>query len=78
MSKQLEGKVISTKMAKTVVVRVERAYRHHLYKKIIRRHKNYKAHVETLPVNLGDTVIISETRPLSKTKHFEVISISKK
>lgn len=74
MAKRLEGTVVSTKMSKTVVVEVERAFRHHLYKKIIRKHKNYKAHNETLELAEGDKVIISETLPLSKDKRFKVVS----
>lgn len=73
MPKILTGKIISTKMDKTVVVSVERAYRHPLYKKIIKRHKSYKAHYEGKELVDGDMVQIKETRPLSKTKHFEVL-----
>lgn len=74
MGKILKGKVVSTKMQKTVVVRVERVYAHPLYKKIIRKHKKYKAHNETLELVVGDMVKIAETAPTSKDKHFKVIS----
>lgn len=73
MKKILVGNVISSKTPKTVVVRTERKFRHPLYKKIIIRHKKYKAHNESLELNIGDTVKIEETRPISKDKHFIVI-----
>lgn len=73
MAKTLIGKIISTKMQKTIVVSVERIYQHGLYKKIIRKHKKYKAHNENLDLKEGDTVKIQETRPYSADKHFKVI-----
>jgi len=73
MSKILTGTVISTKMQKTVVVKVERKFRHPLYEKVITRHKNYKAHNEDFDLKEGDVVKIIETRPISKEKHFKVI-----
>ena len=73
MKKFLTGKVISTKMAKTVTVQVERKLRHGLYKKIIIRPKKYKAHVVDLDLKVGDSVQIESTRPISKDKHFRVV-----
>ncbi len=73
MKKTLVGKVISTKMAKTVVVKVERKFRHPVYHKVIVRHKKYKAHNEKLDLKLGDIVQIEETKPISKDKHFIVV-----
>ena len=73
MAKIFIGEVVSTKMQKTVVVRVERKFRHPLYKKVIKRHKKFKAHNEKFDLKEGDLVKIKETRPISKTKHFEVI-----
>jgi len=73
MKKTLIGEVISTKMQKTVVVRVERKFRHSLYRKVIIRHKKYKVHNENLELVVGDVVKIEETRPISKDKHFKVI-----
>ena len=73
MKKFLTGKVISTKMAKTVTVQVERKLRHGLYKKVIIRHKKYKAHVVDLDLKIGDSVQIEATRPISKDKHFRVV-----
>jgi small subunit ribosomal protein S17 len=73
--KTLVGKVISNKMQKTVVVEVERTRRHPLYGKVIRVHKNYKAHDENNECKIGDQVRIVESRPYSKDKHFRVEAI---
>jgi small subunit ribosomal protein S17 len=70
--KALLGTVISTKMQQTVVVSVERRWRHPLYKKIIKRNKKYLAH-DALGVKTGDKVYIKETKPISKNKRFKVI-----
>lgn len=66
------GVVVSSKMEKTVVVRVERVYSHPQYAKVVRDSSKYYAHNE-LDVKEGDTVRIQETRPLSKTKRWRVI-----
>ena len=68
-----QGVVISNKMEKTVVVRVERRYRHSRYEKILTRAKKYYAHDETNALQEGDVVIISETRPVSKLKRWRVV-----
>jgi len=73
MRKTLIGKVVSTKMTKTVVVMVERKFKHPVYHKVIVRHKKYKAHNEKLDLKLEDMVQIEETKPISKDKHFVVI-----
>ena len=78
MKKILTGKVVSMKMTKTVVVMVERKFRHPVYHKVIVRHKKYKAHNEKLDLKLGDVVRIEETKPISKDKHFIVIEKIKK
>ncbi|MFA6005232.1 MAG: 30S ribosomal protein S17 [Patescibacteria group bacterium] len=78
MAKILEGVVVSTKLEKTITVRVEERYRHPLYQKVIKKHKRYLAHNESVKVADGDTVRIEETRPLSKNKHFKVIEVVKK
>jgi small subunit ribosomal protein S17 len=78
MKKTLIGKVVSTKMTKTVVVLVERKFRHAVYHKVIIRHKKFKAHNEKLNLQLGDVVKIQETKPISKDKHFMVIEKLKK
>ncbi|MBI2235808.1 MAG: 30S ribosomal protein S17 [Magnetospirillum sp.] len=69
----LQGVVVSDKMEKTVVVRVERRVMHPIYKKFIRRSKKYHAHDENNSFKAGDTVRIRECRPISKTKCWEVI-----
>ena len=76
-SKKIErqGIVISDKMDKTIVVRVERKYKHPLYKKIVRKHKNYKAHDSKNECKIGDLVKIKESRPLSKDKCWALTSI---
>lgn len=73
MKKTLVGKVISDKMTKTVVVLIEQKFRHAKYRKVIIRHKKFKAHNELTDIKVGDMVKIEETRPLSKDKHFIVI-----
>ena len=78
MKKILTGKVVSMKMIKTVVVIVERKFRHPVYHKVIVRHKKYKAHNEKLDLKLGDIVKIEETKPISKDKHFIVVEKLKK
>jgi len=73
----LEGVVISTKMAKTATVLVERFKVHPLYKKRIKVKKKYHAHDE-IGVKVGDRVKIQECRPISKTKRFKIIEVIKK
>jgi len=72
MARTLVGTVVSDKMKETVVVSVERKFRHAKYQKVIVRHKKYKVHNEEKGIMIGDTVEISETRPLSKEKRFIV------
>jgi small subunit ribosomal protein S17 len=67
------GTVVSDKMDKTVVVRVDRRVTHPLYKKIITRSKKFAAHDENNACQVGDQVRIRECRPLSRRKSFEVI-----
>ena len=74
-AKQMTGRVVSTKMDKTVVVAVESVRRHPLYKHTIRTAKRYKAHDERNECREGDTVRIVESRPLSKEKRWRVIEI---
>jgi small subunit ribosomal protein S17 len=69
------GTVISKKMAKTVMVRVERQVRHPHYKKTIRRRKNILVHDEVENCKIGDVVRIVETRPISKRKTWRVLEI---
>ncbi len=69
------GMVVSDKMAKTVVVSIERRVQHPVYGKMIRRTKKLKAHDEQNEAKTGDTVRIMETRPLSKDKRWRVVEI---
>jgi small subunit ribosomal protein S17 len=72
------GKVVSDKMDKTIVVLVERRVRHPLYKKIVRRTYKLKSHDENNECNIGDTVKVMETRPLSKDKRWRLVEIIEK
>lgn len=69
-----KGTVVSNKMQKTVVVKVEHTIRHPIYGKVVRRWKKYYAHNEGNPPNIGDEVTIMETRPLSKLKRWLVLA----
>lgn len=73
MINKLQGTVVSDKMEKTVVVKVERIKEHPRYKKRYTAHKNYKAHDEKNEYKEGDVVVIEETRPISKDKKWRVI-----
>ena len=72
------GKVVSDKMDKTVVVAILDNVKHPLYGKVIKRTIRLKAHDEKNECNVGDTVSIMETRPLSKDKRWRVVSIIEK
>ena len=74
----LQGVVVSDKQSKTVVVRVERRFTHPIYKKTIRRSKNYHAHDENNEFKEGDIVWIEESNPLSKLKSWVVTQGEKK
>ena len=69
------GRVVSDKMDKTIVVSVERLARHRLYKRVIRLTTKFKAHDETNEAHVGDTVLIEESRPLSATKRWRLVSV---
>lgn len=69
------GVVVSDKMDRTVLVRIDRKVRHPLYKKIVRRTTRLAAHDEENAAHVGDTVRVVETRPLSKTKRWRVVEI---
>ena len=72
--RKLTGKVISDTMQKTVVVEVQRFWQHPKYLRRLAVHKKYKAHDEKQEYHIGDTVVIEESRPLSKDKRWRVIS----
>jgi len=69
------GMVVSDKMDKTVLVRIDRQMRHSLYGKTVRRSSKFAAHDEKNDAHVGDTVRVVETRPLSKTKRWRVVEI---
>ena len=73
-----EGVVVSDRMDKTVVIEVNRLVRHPLYQKVIRRTSRCKAHDADDQCGVGDRVRIMETRPLSKTKRWRVVSVLEK
>jgi len=77
-AKAREGVVVSNKMDKTVVVVVQRLVKHPMYKKYVKRRAKYKAHDEQNRCGIGDRVVITETRPLSKDKRWRVRTILEK
>ncbi len=76
--KRLVGRVTSDKMEKTVVVTIERAARHPLYGKVVKRARNFKAHNENNEAKEGDLVRIVEARPMSRDKRWVVEAILRK
>jgi small subunit ribosomal protein S17 len=75
VKKAKEGLVVSAKMDKTVVVRVERRTRHRVYGKVLVRGRRFKAHDEQNECREGDRVLIAECRPLSKEKSWRVVRV---
>lgn len=73
--KERTGVVVSDVQDKTIVVRVERRTTHPLYAKTMTRSKKYHVHDETNDAGVGDTVLIAETRPISKLKHWRLSEI---
>lgn len=76
--KERVGIVVSNKMTKTIVVNVERRMPHPKFKKIVRVKKKFYAHDESNTAQIGDRVLIRETRPLSKLKRWELVEVLKK
>ena len=74
----LTGTICKATNKKTVVVEVERTFKHPIYKKYIKRSKKYHAHDETDALKVGDKVMIEETRPISKLKTWKVVSNEKR
>ena len=74
----LSGTICKANNKKTVVVEVERTFKHPIYKKYIKRSKKYHAHDETDVLKVGDKVMIEETRPISKLKTWKVVSNEKR
>ena len=75
---ELIGKVVSSSNNKTITVNVETSKRHPLYKKNVKYSKKYAAHDEKNEAKVGDTVRISMTRPLSKTKRYDLVKVIEK
>src|SRR5882672_6101703 len=73
--KERVGEVVSNKMTKTIVVRVERRFPHPQYKKIVTSYKKFYAHDEKAEAKMGDTVCIEESRPLSKLKRWTLVKV---
>jgi small subunit ribosomal protein S17 len=76
--KTREGIVVSNKMDKTIVVKLEEQYTHSLYGKVVNRSVKFKAHDEKNEAGIGDRVLLMETRPLSATKRWRMVSIIEK
>jgi small subunit ribosomal protein S17 len=76
--KQLTGIVVSNSMDKTVVINVERRFPHPIYKKYVRSSKRYYAHDEKNNCDVGDTILIEESKPLSRLKRWRVKETIKK
>lgn len=75
LRKERVGLVVSNKMDKSIVVQIERKYRHPVYGKFVRKSNKLVAHDEKNDCNIGDTVKIMETRPLSKIKNWRLVEI---
>lgn len=73
MHKTLTGVVVSTKMQKTIRVKIGRSIMHPIYKKAVKKSSSFLVHNEGIDVREGDTVKIESTRPMSKTKHFKLV-----
>jgi small subunit ribosomal protein S17 len=76
--KERVGDVISNKMAKTIVVRVERRFPHPQFKKVVTAYSKFYAHDEKAEAKVGDTVRIEETRPLYKLKRWRLVAVVEK
>jgi len=73
--KERVGEVISNKMAKTIIVRVQRRFAHPKYKKVVTGYKQFYAHDEKSEAKVGDRVRIEETRPISKSKRWRLAAV---
>ena len=76
--KEQVGIVVSNKMQKTIVVKVESRYSHPIYSKTMVKTKKYLAHDESEQCNIGDQVLVQETRPLSKRKRWKLVKVLSK
>jgi small subunit ribosomal protein S17 len=75
LRKERVGQVVSNKMQKTITITVNRKVKHEMYGKFIRKTKKFTAHDENNDCNIGDTVKIMETRPMSKNKRWRLVEI---
>jgi len=73
--KERTGEVVSNKMAKTIVVKVERRFAHPRFRKVVSGFERFYAHDEKGEANVGDHVRIQETRPMSKTKRWRLVQV---
>ncbi len=73
--KERVGEVVSNRMAKTIVVRVQRRFQHRRFKQVVTRYKKFYAHDEKSEARVGDRVRIEETRPLSKLKFWRLVAV---
>ena len=78
LRKERVGIVVSDKMDKTITVAVVNKYKHPIYKKTVSKTKKYKVHDENNTAGIGDTVLIAETRHISKDKYFRLVEIVEK
>ena len=78
MRRSFIGDVVSDKMQKTVVLKVSRRIQHSMFKRVVRRATQLKAHDENNECKVGDRVLVMETRPLSKEKNWKVVKILEK
>jgi small subunit ribosomal protein S17 len=78
LRKEKTGVVVSNKMEKTIIVQVERRVKHPKYGKFVKKTSKFAAHDDKNDCNIGDTVRISETRPLSKTKCWRLVEITER
>jgi small subunit ribosomal protein S17 len=76
--RMIKGIVTSDKMDKTIVVKTERLVKHPIFHKYVRRHTKYKAHDEKNQCKVGDTVVIIESRPISKDKRWRMVEITQR
>jgi small subunit ribosomal protein S17 len=75
LRKERTGLVVSNKMDKSIVVQIERRFKHPIYGKFVKKSKKFIAHDEKNECNIGDTVRIMETRPISKNKNWRLVEI---
>ena len=74
----IKGVVVSDRMDKTIIVKAERLVKHPVFHKYVRRHVKYKAHDAKNLCKIGDTVVIIETRPISKDKRWRILEITER